>query len=469
MPRELSPYCWIEEYREQLERIWAETRKLFRQRRTADRALKYLRGVFCLGWTSRVSNVLRALGEVDRDWTAYYRLFSRERFDVDGARRHIVGEALSLWEGRKGPIVCAADDVPRYRTGRKSPGVHWAKAADTAPFRHGLKLAQRFLTFSILAPPNGEGYTRAIPLPWVPAFTRSSKRWPARKRTEALYEVLKQVSEQIGSRPMLLLLDGAYDVAEFWKKLPAGVYPMVRTARNRALYYLPERPEGKRRRGRPRTYGERAPAPWKWAQLRQGWRHVELKVRGWRGTLRARVEGPFLRSGAPNVVVFLIIVGGSSKRGRKRRRPAYFLVRAVWRGNRYVLPLPLDVLLFWYCQRWEVEVMHREVKTGLGLKHARNCSELGSVNIVRWISYGYATAVLAAYRAWGLKPPGGATVKWWLGAKRWTIQTVIDAFRQIFLGRLEFQPSCSSSGNDLGKIPQSKHALDNVVLAAGHL
>ena len=98
MPRELSPYCWIEEYREQLERIWAETRKLFRQRRTADRALKYLRGVFCLGWTSRVSDVLRALGEVDRDWTAYYRLFSRERFDVDGARRHIVREALGLWE-----------------------------------------------------------------------------------------------------------------------------------------------------------------------------------------------------------------------------------------------------------------------------------------------------------------------------------------------------------------------------------
>ncbi len=40
MPRELSPYRWIEEYREQLEGIWADTRKLFLQRRTADRALK---------------------------------------------------------------------------------------------------------------------------------------------------------------------------------------------------------------------------------------------------------------------------------------------------------------------------------------------------------------------------------------------------------------------------------------------
>ena len=52
---------------------------------------------------------------------------------------------------------------------------------------------------------------------------------------------------------LLMVADGHYDTLNLWKNLPAGVTLMARSAKNRALWHLPEDTSRKNRK-----YGERA-------------------------------------------------------------------------------------------------------------------------------------------------------------------------------------------------------------------
>lgn len=167
---------------------------------------------------------------------------------------------------------------------------------------------------------------------------------------------------------LLMVADGSYDTLPLWQHLPPGVIVLARSAKNRALYQLPGPSTG---RGRRRKYGERSPTPQAIWQQRQGWHKLTLDVRGKMRHVQVKVKGPFLRQGAPDCPLMLIVVRGKQYRrnGRTYRRdPLPFLVNAIQdEHDHWVLPLPLEVLLFWAWQRWEIEVCHRELKSNLGL------------------------------------------------------------------------------------------------------
>lgn len=219
---------------------------------------------------------------------------------------------------------------------------------------------------------------------------------------------------------------------------------MTRFARNRVLRELPV-PEEEVRRGRPRLYGERARKPYEWLSERPGWRRARLRVRGRTVSPRYRVEGPFLLERAPDRPIFLIVVRGvqrAASRGRRARRdPAFWVVSAVREGEGWHLPYPAAELLSWAWQRWEVEVCHREMKTGFGLGEAQCWSKEAAVLSVRWQAWAYGVLVLAGYRAWGLgvgpiRPPG----RWWGGAKRWSLGSLWRGYRAELWGTEEFRP-----------------------------
>src|SRR5207244_4049723 len=112
-------------------------------------------------------------------------------------------------------------------------------------------------------------------------------------------------------------------------------------------------------------YGDKAPAPQDYNPLRTGWQTAQLNVRGKSRRTVYRVAGPFLRRGMASVPLFLIVVRGQrySRYGKtKRREPVFYLVNACWRDGSWQLPFPILTLLTWAWQRWELEVVHREVK-----------------------------------------------------------------------------------------------------------
>ena len=155
-----------------------------------------------------------------------------------------------------------------------------------------------------------------------------------------------------------------------------------------------------------RKYGELAPKPQAiWQDKKTRWRNVAIDVRGKMRHLRVHVSGPFLRKGAAECPLMLIVVKGKHRRGKRayRRQPLPFLVNAVQDAvGHWSLPLPLDTLLFWAWQRWEVEVAHRELKTTFGLGHKQCFNPNAAVLSVQWSAWVYSLLLLAGYRTFGL-------------------------------------------------------------------
>jgi len=454
--------------------LLAAHRGAFRQERTFLRAMGLLFGELFAFARHTVTQGLLALGCTDEDWSAWYRLFSRARFAEEDLAGCLLRETLAHVPSEE-PYAVVVDGTQIPRSSGKMPGTSWLKAPRTPVFKVGIHRAQRFLHGAWLTPQEG-GYSRAVPLRFLPAFPEKAVAGaaPARREWEAALVFLRWVREQLDVagrqvQTILALGDGAFDVEGLWRGLPQNVVLAVRTARNRVLYRLPTRRSGP---GRPALYGERWPSPGDYLRQRQGWTRTRIRVRGREQRLRYRVEGPVVRYGMPDVPLFLIVVGGQQwsvgkRRPHKRRRqPAFFLVSAVRQGDDGVLPMGIETLLAWLWQRWEAEVTHREMKSGLGVGDKQCWGPRSTVVSVQWSVWVYAVLVLAGYRAWGLLGGPPAPARWWAGSPRWSLNTLWRSYRAILWGTSEFRPLWTGTGDNWLKKETWLGGLYNAATAA---
>ena len=196
-----------------------------------------------------VTQGLMALGMIDGDWSGWYRLFSQGRYEEQKVAKVFFRETLNH-TGVAEPYVVGVDGVQIPRSSLRMPGTSWLKAPRTPVFKVGIHRAQRFVHGSWLTPMEA-GYSRAIPLRFLPAFPAKSKpaQVPPQREWEAGRSFLRWVREELdeaerGRQMLLVLADGSYDTLNFWRELPERTVLAVRTARNRRLYYLPERHSG---------------------------------------------------------------------------------------------------------------------------------------------------------------------------------------------------------------------------------
>jgi hypothetical protein len=447
-------------------------RAAFRQERPYHRAVWLLLSELFTFARHTITQGLVALGETEWDWSAWYRLFSHKRFDY----RQLTG--ITLRETIKEvpiaqPYVVAIDGVLVPRRSQKMPGTSWWKALGTAPFRPGLARAQRFVNLSWLTPCQ-EGYSRAVPLQMIPAFpekaVKAEERWC--KDWQAGMQGLKWARQGLdeagrSAQWLLALVDGGFErVVAFWQQLPERTILLGRSARQRVLYGLPGEYQG---RGRPKSYGERARTPAQWLKEKSGWKTFQPKVRGREREMRYRVEGPYLRQGLVDQPVFLIVVRGMDRKvnGRRvKRDPAFYLVNAIQLEEHWVLPLPEQVLLAWAWQRWEVEVAHREMKSGFGLGEKQCWNQRSAVRSVQWSAWVYALLLLAGYRTWGLQRGPKPQTRWWKGAGRWSFNTLWRAYRAALWGTRDFQAVCSLTLDNWQKKEAWLAAMTNATAAA---
>jgi hypothetical protein len=424
-------------------------RPAFRQERTFLRAQALLVGHLSCFARRTITQALLALGLADHDWSAFYRLFGTPRIDYERLSRCFFGQTLEHIPS-EAPYVAVVDGVQIPRHSHKMPGTSWLKHPKTPPFMPGPHRAQRFLHLAALLPTNEGGYSRALPLRFEPAFPKKAvgaEGFEPNKQWEAALEGIRWLRTNLdeagrAGQRALVLGDGEFSVAELRARLPEGVVLMSRCAKNRALYELPAGPEptDNKRRGRRRKYGERARRPEEWLPEQRGWRRSELLVRGRRVGVRFRVEGPYVLRRAAERAVFLVVVKGIDRlrAGRRRRRePAFWLVSALHDEleGKWTLPYPPEELLSWAWQRWEVEVAHREMKSGFGLGEAQCWGARSAVMSVRWGAWAYGVLVLAGVRAWGLtKGPIRPVGRWWGGASRWSLGTLWRGYRAELWG-----------------------------------
>lgn len=384
----------------------------------------------------RVTDLLRALQLHSADWTAWYRLFSEgKRLELDKLSATLLQQTLPHVSSDQ-PYVIAIDGTSVPRCSDKIEGSGWLKCPRNPPWNIGIHRAQRFLNLSWLAPLQN-GYSRAVPLRFLPAFTEKSPRQATEAVTEhaAGSEALEWVGKQLkqlghGQRQILCLADGSFDNLAFWKGLKEGVTVLVRTAKNRAFCHLPPAYSG---RGRKRTYGDAARKPQAWLAEPDGWTQTRVAVRGRERKMNYRVEGPYLRRGMTEVVLFLIVVRGEAYGAdghRKRREPVYYSVNGVSDGQGgWKMPMAVEDLLAWAWQRWEVEVVHREVKSLMGLGDKQCWTVKSAISSVQWSAWVYGILMLAGVCAQGVDLKPARVERWQRHARRWTISTVLNDVR----------------------------------------
>jgi hypothetical protein len=416
--------------------LLAAHRSAVGQQRVFDRLRALVVGQLCTVARHTITQALLALGLQDTDASAFYRLLGGTRLCYDTLTRCFFRETLAQVPA-DGPYVVVVDGVQVPRTSRRMPGTAWMRCPRTPPWKRGCHRAQFFVHLAALLP-RWRGYARALPLRLVPAFPPKAVPGAAPPQTEA-QAGLAQVAwtraelDAAGRQEQVLLAlgDAHFETVAIWRDLPARTVLLARTACNRALWALP--PVGARRNQR---YGERAPRPDAGVGERRGWAQATVTVRGQDLRLRYHVLGPYVRKGAAHRPLFLLVVaGGTWRQGRYRRRrePAFWLVNAVQDAGQWVLPLPVEDVLAWAWQRWEVEVCHREMKSGFGVGQAQCWSAAATVPAVQIQAWSYAVCVLAGYRAWGYdRHPRLTRAAWWRGAPRWSLATLWRAYQQAF-------------------------------------
>jgi len=446
-------------------------REIAKQQRVRERMeLLVLSELFTFG-RHTITQLLMSLGLNEQDWSGWYRLFSEERFNYEAASEGLLTESLQ-YVGEHELYVVAGDATQTPRSSQKMEGAGWLRNMRTPPFMVGIHAAQRWFNGSWLVPEEN-GYSRAIPLRWLAAFTEKSQPQTVEplKEWEASVQFLTWLRQQFTAhqRPeqaILFVGDGHYDNLELWQHLPDGVTMLARSAKNRVLYHLPdETMHGNRK------YGERASTPQAIWQQTKRWKQVELSVRGRIRHLDVCVRGPFLRQGAPDCPLFLLVVRGKKRKNRYgrlyRRQPLAFLVNAVQDAKgQWILPLALETLLFWAWQRWEVEVAHRELKTTFGLGHKQCFNPQAAVLSVQWSAWVYSLLLLAGYRTFGLARAPDVPTRWWRGSGRWSFATLLRAYRAALWGQHDFRPLFTPTPYDWVGKNAYLTALKNSIYAA---
>lgn len=464
-----------------LAELWAlleGARPIFRQERVFRRAVALLFGELFTFARHTVTQVLRSLGLTDADWSAWYRLFSQERFDEEKLGSYLLQQTLRHVPADQ-PYVMTIDGVCIPRTGQRVAGSSWWPAPNTAPFRRGLQRGQRFVEGAWLTPIE-EGFSRAIPLRWIAAPTERAvpsaaspcKEWEA---GVAVMQWARVELDRAGRKEQWLFVmgDGNYDVNEIWNRIPERTVLMAQCAKNRALYALPERAPGKP--GRPPRYGERMPSPRAWLRRRKGWQRTRVLVRGREIEVKYRVVGPVLVEGAPDHPLFLVLMRGKQwkvgkRRKRvKRRKPVCYLVSAVRQNGQWELPLPVVKLLAWAWQRWEAEVAHREMKSGLGIGDKQCWGARSALTAVQWGVWVYSTLLLAGYRAWGITGGPRLAGRWWRGARRWSFSALWQAYRAAMWGCGEFRTLWTGTADNWVKKETLLAGLWNAVAGAARI
>jgi DDE superfamily endonuclease len=428
-------------------------RSVFKQERTFRRVVLMCIGMICALAAHTVTQGIAAVGCGRQSWSAWYRLFGGKRFSEAELSKKLFEQVLES-APRDGLFVIGNDATHIQRSSKTMPGTGWARAMGTAVFMRGLARAQRFVT-CVWFPPIVKGFTRAIPLRFLPAPTPKAvksavepqREWQVAAKFQAWVREELNLAGRIGQW-VLSIGDGSYDVSGLWNALPDRVVMLVRTAKNRVLFELPGKYIG---RGRKPYYGARAPAPSAHAHERSGWKYTSHNIRGRMIKLRWKLRGCYLRQGAPNQPVYLLVIGGaiwtSGKRKVKRhaRPPVYYLFNAIKVDGHWQPPIDIQTLIEWAWQRWELEVTHRDMKAGFGVGDMQCWGMTSTFLATQWCAWLFSVMLLAGYRAWGWTIPVTRTFSWSRPAQRWSFNTLWRSLRAELWGLPEFQALSSQS------------------------
>jgi DDE superfamily endonuclease len=343
-----------------------------------------------------VTDAILAVG-LSRAWTTYYWLLERGRWSWLPVWQALLGVLEELFAPPVWHVVVDDTVVERLSAGAPGSLIHHNRTAK--PNRPRFLRGQGWLCLAAVVE---QGWKVGA----VPLMLRLVRRGTHRGKLRSARFLLRLLGDRLGR--VRLLLDAWFMRARLIEAAVAGGHTVIgRVRRDLALYAVP-RPPRRRRRGRPRKYGERVTRAemerlpvHRSAQILYG----KLEVVRYR---TCRVAARFLKGRVVRAVWVEL------ERPDRRDRPA---------EERLLLctdpGLPAPEVIRSYAKRWAVEPLFAAMKHGWGLKDAWQRSRQVLMRWVTLLAAGYALSQMLAYtdpaRIPGLadpapwRPPGTRT------------------------------------------------------------
>jgi hypothetical protein len=377
----------------------------------------------CLG-RHTLTNLLTTSGKQFTDWSADYRLYSQKRIDCEKILVQIRKEVQSLNSDSK-RLITALDDTLLLKTGKKIPGVKYARDPMGPPFRVNFVRGQRMIQMS--AAVTEDGRARMIPVCFNDASTAAK---PSRKASESEWisykeeckarrlsvrgiECIKVLRNQMESDwDLWVTVDGSYTNRTVLNNLAGKTVLIGRIRSDAKLFYLPAQPVNGEA-GRRRIYGAAAPTP---EEIRQAenipWQTVKAYAAGKMHDFKVKIV-KYLRwrgSGKKQTLQVMIIAPLRYRLSRNSkmlyRDPAYLICTDP--------EIPADKLLQAYIWRWGIETNFRDEKSLMGTGQAQVRNPASVKAVPQMMVAAYSLLLLAGTRQFGLKglPPLENIPKW---------------------------------------------------------
>ncbi len=431
-------------------KLWDDARDVFMQARVWSRARRLgLSQLACLE-RHTVTGLLCSCGRQFVDWSADYRLFSKDRWEPNRLFRPVIRGAMAHLPA-SGPVVVAIDDTLLRKSGRKPHGVAYRRDPLSPPFQVNLVLAQRFIQFSMLIPTALELPTaaRALPIRFehVPSVKKPKKNaakedWAAYREAAkqknlntAACRISRQLRDELDTAHqaeplrLMLVVDGSYTNKTVIGGLPPRTTLIGRIRKDAKLHFPHEQS--------PRWYGPQAPTP---EELRKDehypWEEIQGYATGKTHPFRVKTLAPlWWRKTGTTCALRVVVIAPLGYRLRKGsrllyRQPAYLICTDP--------DLPVRTLVQYYLWRWDIEVNHRDEMQIIGVGQTQVWSPKSVDRQPAFAAACYAMLVLAAMNAFGPEAvdTGLPVPKWQqrCARDRVTTQRLVQLLRQEVWG-----------------------------------
>lgn len=387
----------------------------------------------CMG-RHTVTNLLTTGGRQFVDWTADYRMYSKERIDCENIFGQIREEVCALNQGKL--LVTALDDSILLKTGKKIPGVKFARDPMGPPFHVNFTRGQRVIQMSAAISEGGQA--SMVPVMFSDASTPDKPRRNASAEEWTRYEVerkarrlsmrgadcINQMRSQMEEGwGLWVAVDGSYTNRTVLNRMPDDTVLIGRIRSDATLYHLPPSSDT-RGAGRKRLYGAPAPTPeqirtddgipWQTVNAYTSGRMHEFKVKTvkylrWRG------------SGKRHTLQILVVAPLRYRLGKGSkllyRDPAYLMCTDPH--------ISTDRVLQAYLWRWGIETNFRDEKTLLGTGQAQVRNPASVKAVPQMMVAAYALLLLAGIKIWGIKgrPQPGTIPKWQTPSRKYRVST----------------------------------------------
>lgn len=368
---------FLHQFRDNLH-LWSSA---FKQSRTFDRVSRTLIALLASHGRSTLTNAITFQGREQQDWSADYKGFNRSVWSVRDLFRAVLALALRFLPAES-PVVVAMDDTSLPKTGTRIPQARWCHNPLAPKFLEmQIQWGIRMIHAALIIPDYQNHRPLAVstafePVPAAPkaknpgAFTEAEMADMEAKKREAslttravdLIKDMRTTLDKAGhvGRQLLLVVDGSFTNGPVVRHLPRRTDLIGRIRKNARLFAPLTHKDGKR------IYGAALPTPDAYRQdpavpVQTGHFHYGGALREVR---YKEVAGVYWKDGTKGRLMRLIIVLPIPYKvpGRKKRgynAPGFLLTTD--------LVSPAHGLIQAYLDRWQIEVLHRDLKNGLGV------------------------------------------------------------------------------------------------------